>query len=79
METKTGERRFLAQAPITRDGETFIAKAYPPSPEAEGKPRYIVEDPYGNNVELKLEEKMTFDQLIFGKPEPEDIVRAGKK
>lgn len=75
METKTETRKFLAQAPITRNGETFLAKAYPPPPDAQGSPRYVVEDPNGKEVKLELEEKMEFDRLIFRKPEPEDTYK----
>lgn len=72
METKTSERRFLAEITLSREGQEFRARAYPPPPDAEGKPRYVVEDLKGNKIELQPSEKTTFDILIFGKPEPED-------
>ena len=79
MESEVKPRRFLAQSPITRDGKTFVAKAYPPPPDSRGPLRYIVEDPLGNQVQLKLEEQMGFDRLIFGKPEPEDVFQLESK
>ena len=79
METKISERPFLAEVTLERTGEKFRARAYPPPPDAEDKPRYVVKDPDGNEVELELAEKMEFDRLIFGKPEPEDVFKLEEK